>query len=116
MIVCPNCGDEQEYNRINCQNCRYTFRYNDVADYDKESIRFTILFECKNCGRTFKLGFGRVDKVHVEGIARQNTKVNHHTGNPIRLLVGGRNCRPQCPTCESDTSLYISQKRPVRDR
>ncbi len=116
MVVCPNCGKEREYNSVNCSNCQYTYRYDDVVDYDLESIHFTVLFDCKNCGRKFKLGFGKGDEVNVKGIARQNTKINHHTGNPISLLVDGWNCRPQCPTCKNENSLFISEKRPIRER
>lgn len=116
MTVCPECGKEREYNRVNCSNCKYTYRYEDIVDYNPESIRFTVVFECKVCGREFKLGFGKGDKVNIEGADRQNTKVNSQTGNPISIFVDGWNCRPQCPTCENDDSLTISEKRPVRER
>jgi rubrerythrin len=116
MIVCPNCGKERESNRVRCPNCQYTYRYSDVADYDPESIRFTVLFECEVCGREFKLVFGKGDKVNIKGADYQNTKINHRTGNPISILVDGWNCQPQCPTCERDDSLSISEKHPVRER
>ena len=116
MVVCPNCGEERKNNSVNCSNCQYTYRYDDVADYDPQGIRFTILFECRICERQFKLGFGKGHKVNIKGIARQNTKINHHTGNPIYMLVDGWNCRPQCPTCKNDDSLSISERRPIRER
>lgn len=115
MSDCPNCGKEREYNRVNCSDCQYTYRYDDVAEYESEDIRFTILFECRNCGREFKLGFGKGDKINVKGADFQNSKVNQHTGNPISMLVDGWNCRPRCPTCERDDSLSIVEKRPTRE-
>lgn len=116
MIECPKCGVEQETKNKHCSNCQHTFRYEDLADYDPEDIAFTIEFKCMNCDRTFKRGFAKGDKVEPAGARRNKNVINPVTGNRYEAWIDDYPCILQCPTCDNDTSLYVTGKNPLRER
>lgn len=68
-----------------------------------------------NCGDTIKRGFGKGDEVWPKD-AGPNFQRNEATGNPYIATIEGNRCRLQCPTCESDTSLYDVKRTPIRER
>lgn len=116
MATCPECEEEEKFNSVNCDNCQYTFRYDDRADYDPKNIVFTVTYVCQNCNRTFKHGFGEGDEVRPKGIGKPNFTINQVTGNPYLETIAGERCRPQCPTCKNDTCLSVQERTPVRER
>jgi len=115
-MECPECGKEREFSSVEIyQNCHYTFRYDDVANYEPQDLVFTVKFRCKNCGDDIKWGFSKKDKVWPKG-AGPNFQLNETTGNPYLASVNGNRCWLQCPTCEIDTSLYEINRVPIRER
>lgn len=92
------------------------YRYDDVTDYEPGEIVFTVTFLCQNCHRTFKHGFGKGDEVRPKGVGKPGFHINEVTGNPYLATVDGDRCRPQCPTCESDNSLAVHKRTPIRER
>lgn len=116
MSTCPKCGEEEEYNSESCHHCQHVFRYEDRADYDPQDIVFTVTYECKNCSRTFKHGFGEEDEVYPKGIGNPGFSINDVTGNRYVEIIAGEGCRPQCPTCKNDTFLSVKERKPVRKR
>jgi hypothetical protein len=116
MTHCPQCGKEEEHGgSANCTHCQYTYRYDDRADYDPEDYVFTVKFHCMNCGREFKLGFGRGDEVHPKGVGRRNFQLDEVNGNPYLAKVNDAQCRIQCPTCEVDHSLSVVKRTPIEE-
>jgi ribosomal protein L37E len=116
MVDCPRCGREQETKNKYCSNCQYAFRYDDLADYSADDLAFTVTFDCRNCGETIKLGFASGDQVEPAGARRNFSGINEVTGNQYLAKIDGYPCLLQCPTCESDTSLFVSEKSPIRER
>jgi len=116
MVKCPECGHKQETKNESCSNCHRVFRYDDLANYEPSELAFTVAFECKNCSRTFKHGFTKGDEVYPKGSRRNPDVVNRVTGNQYRAEIDGYPCILQCLTCESDSSLVISERNPIRER
>jgi len=117
MIECPECGVEQDTYGESCSNCHHRFRLDDVRDYEPHEIAFTVKFQCQNCHRQFKEPFGKGDEVFPRGSRKPNfAGVNRVTGNRFKARIGSQPCVPQCPTCDSDGTLYVLERIPVRER
>lgn len=115
MGRCPECGEEETYNSDTCDNCQYTFGYDDRANYDAEDLVFTVKFECKNCGREFKHGFAKGDEVYAKNSMYDDFELNPVSGHPYLGEVNGKRCKFYCPNCEIDHSLLEVDRIPVRE-
>ena len=116
MDSCPECGEPEKYNSVTCSNCQYVFRYDDRASYEPADIVFTVTFQCRNCNRIFKRGFGEGDEVRPKNSGKPGFSINSVMGNPFLAIVDSERCRPQCPTCSNDTTLSVRDRTPLRAR
>jgi rubredoxin len=116
---CPNCGRTDRYDTSTHggeEGCGYTYRYDDLADYDEDEIAFSVEFECKNCGLEFEREFGFQDRVRPKNSGMNFAGIDETTGNPYIAEIDGKDCHLRCPNCGIDTALFQKERIPQGEK